>query len=1149
MSGRVVTLDDKYVAERGQIYLTGIQALVRLPLMQRRRDRAAGLNTAGFVSGYRGSPLGGLDQALWQAQPHLAAHDIRFQPAINEELAATAVIGTQQTTLFPDALHDGVFAIWYGKGPGVDRAGDALKHANALGSAPKGGVLVVAGDDHGAVSSSMAHQSEQVMMSWMMPVLNPANLQDILDFGLLGIAMSRFSGCYVGFKVTSEIVECAGTVTVDPALPRILPPEGFAMPPGGLHLRWPDSQLAQEERLQKHKLRAVAAFARANGIDRIVTDSPRPRLGVVATGKAWGDLRQAMADLGIDDDMAADLGLRLYKVGLSWPLEPDGALAFADGLEEILVVEEKRPVIEGQLKDLLYGLPDGQRPAILGKSDERGGPLLPSHGELTPDMIARALLSRLKPDREAARGLRARLDFVETREREIASPPVPSRPPYFCSGCPHNASTKVPGGSRAFAGTGCHLMALGMNRDTVSILHMGAEGGNWVGLAPFVATPHMFQNLGDGTYVHSGSMVIRQAVAAGTKMTFKLLYNAAVAMTGGQPVEGAPTVPQITRQLAAEGVRRIAVVSDDPDRFGIGAGFAAGVTLHDRADMDAVQRDLRDWPGVSVLVYDQMCAAEKRRQRRRGRYPAAARRVVINEAVCENCGDCVRQSNCVSVIPKQTWLGPKRAIDQSSCNADYTCLDGFCPSFVTLEGATPRRGAAVAGPDPSAGLTAPPPPSDRPYGLLVAGVGGTGVVTIGQLIGQAAHMDGRAVSVLDFTGLSQKNGGVLTHIRLAPDAGRLHAARLGAGQADLLLACDRVVAAGPSSIATLRRGVSAAVVNEDILPTAAAVLDPDATIDGERLLHIIRTAAGGDRTAVIDAAAIAERLLGDKIYANVFLLGFAFQRGYVPVSLESLLRAIELNGAAVADNQRSFAWGRLAAVDRDRVLAAAGLSTATAAEDSLARMVERRAAYLVDYQNAAYARRYRDLVAAATAAERDATPDGELFARAVAEGYFKLLAVKDEYEVARLHTAPAFLESLRERFEGSFRLRLHLAPPFLPGRGDGRPAKRAYGAWILPPLRLLAAMRRLRGTAFDVFAHTAERRDERRLRTDYETLIGGLLSVLDAQTLPAAVALARLPTEVRGYGPIKAASVVAMEKKKAEILKTMRESGLALAAE
>ncbi|MCB1436389.1 MAG: indolepyruvate ferredoxin oxidoreductase family protein [Rhodobiaceae bacterium] len=1132
-----ITLDDKYRLGEGRVFLTGTHALVRLMIEQARRDASAGLKTAGFVSGYRGSPLGGLDRALWESGDILQEHGIRFQPAVNEELAATALIGTQQAPLYPDATVEGVFGLWYGKGPGLDRAGDALKHANSLGSHPKGGVLVVVGDDHGAMSSSMAHQCEQVMESWMMPVLHPATIQEILDFGLIGFSLSRFSGCWVGLKAVSETVESATNISVGPGRGLSKAPADYAVPEGGLHIRLMDPPLGQEVRLQKNKLPAVHAFARANRLDRIEIDSPRSRIGIVTTGKSHLYTRQALEALGIDDKAAASLGIRLYKIGLAWPLEPDGALRFARGLDKLLVIEEKRAFIETQIKDILYDLPAAERPAVLGKKDDKGKELLSSLGELDAAQVARAL-ARFEP--ELARGIKARrhLALLDSQDAAAAAPPA-LRPPYFCSGCPHNSSTKVPEGSRALAGTGCHLMVLGMQRNTSTILHMGGEGVNWIGMAPFLAGSHIFQNLGDGTYVHSGYLGIRQAVASKATMTFKILYNDAVAMTGGQAPEGHPGVGAISRQIRAEGVGEIAVVSDHPERFRHGEKLAEGVRVYHRDELDAVQRRFRELPGVTAIIYDQPCATELRRKRRRGEAAEPGSRVYINTDVCEGCGDCSVQSNCISVMPVETPFGRKREIAQSSCNKDMSCLKGFCPAMVTLDGASLRKHGGVSG-DPAAGLPAPRLPAfRRPHGILIAGIGGTGVVTVGQILGVAAHLEGRGAAALDFTGLAQKGGGVLTHLTLYPEPTEEASARLAPGGADLLLAGDMVVATGPEAMKTLRRGHSLAVCNSSMTATANSVLDRDYALDEDALRAHIAQGTGEENAHFVRASALAEALTGDAITANMFLLGLAWQKGAVPLGEAAILRAIELNGVMCDDNKRAFAWGRRAAEDRQAVeKAAGGLDLREEAED-LKDLVERRAAHLVDYKSEAYAQRYRAVVERARKTEKTVCgAEGEL-TRAVATSLHRLMAFKDEYEVARLYLKGGFGEELRAKFDGPFSLRYHFAPPFLP-RGADRRAKRSFGPWFIHVLKALAAMKGLRGTMFDPFARQSERREERRLIGEFESDIDEILEGLTAERFDAALALAALPQSIRGFGPVKEAAIRRAAGQRAELLEAFR---------
>jgi indolepyruvate ferredoxin oxidoreductase len=1139
-------LDHKYTLAAGRVYLTGVQALVRLPILQRQRDEAAGLDTAGFVSGYRGSPLGTYDLALWQARPHLDAHRIRFQPGVNEDLAATAVWGSQQANLYPGAKHDGVFAIWYGKGPGVDRSCDALKHGNYAGTSRHGGVLVLTGDDPGAKSSSIAHQSEQALVHCGIPVLNPANVQELLDLGVAGFALSRHSGCWIGMKCLTDTVDSSASVVVDPGRVRIGKPEDLAPPEGGLHIGWTNLPLAVERRLFQGRLEAAKAFVRANGLDRVALDAPRRRLGIVTAGKAYLDVRQALDELGLDEARAAELGLCIYKVAMTWPLEPVGIRRFAEGLEDVLVVEEKRALVEDQLARLLYHAE--RRPRLLGKHDETGAPLVPSEGELSPPVVAEVL----------RRWLERRAPELAATLRRPAAPGAPApaglvRLPSFCSGCPHNTSTVVPEDSVALGGIGCHGMAVWLpERRTLAVTQMGGEGANWIGAAPFTATRHVFQNLGDGTYFHSGLLAIRAAVTADVNITYKILVNGAVAMTGGQPIEGESiagevTAPEIARQLDAEGVRRIAVVSDDPARYPRGA-FPPGVTIHHRDALDAVQRELREVAGVSAIVYDQTCAAEARRLRKRGELPDPERRVVIHEKVCEGCGDCSVQSNCISIEPVETELGRKRRIHQSSCNKDYSCLKGYCPSFVSVRGGRLRRAAGVdAGAELFARLPLPElPDASQPFNVLVTGIGGSGVVTVGALLGMAAHLEGRGCSVLDVTGLAQKNGPVTSHVRIADDPARLFATRIAAGAADLLLGCDVVVASGADALARLAKGRTHAVVNTFVTPTSDFARSPDLDLSSRAMEGAIRDKAGDEGCHFVAATPLATALLGDALAANLFLVGYAFQKGRIPVGLGALERAIELNARAVDMNKLAFAWGRLAAHDPAAVEAAARpllRDAAPAREASLAKVVAHRSALLEAYQDAAYAKRYAAFVARVAAREAEAAPGSERLAGAVARAYAKLLAYKDEYEVARLYTNGDLERQLEREFEGDWSLSVHLAPQFLPAflaprdARTGRVRKWELPGWlVLPGFRALARLRFLRGTPFDPFGRTAHRRLERRLPEEYAATVEQLLAALAPGNLEAAVAIAELPERIRGFDTVKERSLEQVREKERELL-------------
>jgi len=1206
------TLEHKYTRSDGRIYLSGVQALVRLPLMQRLRDDAAGLNTAGFISGYRGSPLGGFDLELWRARRHLEAAKVKFQPGLNEDLGATMLWGTQQTNLFPGATVDGVYGMWYGKGPGVDRSGDVFKHGNAAGTSPLGGVLALAADDHACRSSTLPHGSEEEFVSAMMPVLNPAGVQDILDLGLVGWAMSRYTGRWIGFKTIAETVESSASVDVDPFARRIVLPEDFAMPPAGLSIRWPDPPLEQEMRLHRYAVAAAQAFARANGIDRVVLDSPRARLGIVTTGKSYLDVLQALEYLGLDEAACAEIGIRVYKVGMSWPLEPVGITAFARGLEDIVVVEEKKAFIERQMKELFYNWPAsaGPRPSIVGKYDEAGAWILPSTGELTPATIAGVIGARILrfalPSGTFTESIQQRLRWMEAKEAEMALPRASfPRVPHYCSGCPHNTSTVVPEGARAMGGIGCHYMVTWMDRATDTFTHMGGEGVTWSGQAPFTETEHVFQNLGDGTYFHSGSLAIRQSIATGVNITYKILYNDAVAMTGGQPVDGTLTVPDIAAQMRAEGVQTLVLVSDDIGKWSRRPDlFPPDTEFHDRAELDSVQQRLRQVRGVSVLIFDQTCATEKRRRRKRGKLIDPPKRVLINSLVCEGCGDCGQKSFCVSVLPKETEFGRKRSIDQSNCNKDYSCVSGFCPSFVTVHGGKPRQGRRSDAATLLEDLPTPSFKSDlaQPWNILITGVGGTGVVTIGALLGMAGHLEGKGASVLDQTGLAQKGGAVTTHIRIARRPADIHAVRIAAGEADLVLGCDMVVVNDYWVLSKVRGERAQVVLNTYEAMPGTFTTHPDMQFPAAEIIAGVKVALGGREALLLDATQLATALLGDAIATNLFMLGYAWQQGLVPISFDALMRAIELNGAAIEMNRTAFAWGRLAAIDLATVQHAAGIvrndetrqeqlprnlrvlppgewegtewgatsaprnpdnapsvrglpDTTTATADgvmllplddarlsrTLDEAIARRSAFLTDYQDLAYARRYSDFVDQVRQTEQARALGATALTEAVARSLFKLMAYKDEYEVARLYTDGTFERQLEQQFEGDYTLQFHLAPPLLAKRNAaGELVKRAYGPWMLRAFALLARLKFLRGGMLDVFGRTAERRMERQLIEDYRRTVAELLETLDAQRLPLAVRIASLPERIRGYGHVKERHLHAAQAQQAQLMAQWR---------
>ena len=1125
-----VALNDKYDLSKNRIFVSGAQAVVRMLLMQRERDRLAGLNTAGFVSGYRGSPLGGLDQQLWKAKAQLAQSHVVFQPGLNEELAATACWGSQQTELLGEGKYDGVFSVWYGKGPGVDRSGDVFRHANLAGSSKNGGVLALMGDDHTAESSTNAHATEFLFVDTMIPILNPAGVQELVDYGLYGFALSRFAGTWAAMKCVKDNIE--STASVDVSLERlgVVLPE-FDMPPAGLNIRHELDQLGQEARLHEQKRAAAAAFIRANGLNRIIySGGANARIGIITVGKSYLDVRQALDDIGIGEARANQIGIRLFKVGCPWPLDYEHIKDFARGLEMIIVVEEKRSLIEVQMREHLYGI--AQPPVIVGKKDERADWLFPAKGALDPNEIAIAIGERVLKVIGPSEDIAARIAQLRQFQAMLAdTKDVASRTPYFCSGCPHNTSTKVPEGSLAAAGIGCHFMALWMGRQTVGFTAMGGEGAQWVGQAPFSKRPHMFQNLGDGTYNHSGSLALRFALSSGVNVTYKILYNDAVAMTGGQPHEGGLKCDQIARQVRAEGVERIAVVTDEPEKYAGVAEFPPGATIHHRDDLDAVQRELREIPGVTVLLYDQTCAAEKRRRRKRGTFPDPDRRVIINELVCEGCGDCGVKSNCVSVQPLETEFGRKRSIDQSSCNKDFSCVNGFCPSFVTVHGAKLKKRAGIAGAaDPLAGVPAPGlfRLDASGWSCIVDGIGGTGVVTIGAILGMAAHLEGKGCGMIDMAGLAQKGGAVFSHIRIAPTPEDISAIRVSAGKADLVLGCDLVVSGAKKVLASTQEGRTIFVANTaEVMPgnfTRAA----DFSLPTERLKKAIRQAVGEEQAHFVDATRIATTLFGNSVGANMFMLGFAFQHGGLPVSAEAVEKAIELNGEAVAMNLAAFRWGRRAAHDpatvREMVAAGQG-PRAAGPSRSLDEMIAKRAAFLTGYQNAAYARQYQERIARLRAAEAKAVPGSTAVSEAAARYLFKLMAIKDEYEVARLYTDGSFARQLGAQFESYDKLEFHLAPPILGRKGnDGKPRKSNFGPWMMTGFRMLAALKGLRGGVLDVFGYTHERRMERRLLADYRADLDLIEAKLGSAPVEALVALASVPELIRGYGHVKAAA-------------------------
>lgn len=1140
-----VSLDDKFDLGKQRIFASGTQAVVRMLLMQRELDRRAGLNTAGFVSGYRGSPLGGLDQQFWRAQKQLSQADIVFQPGLNEELAATACWGSQQTELLGEGRHDGVFSLWYGKGPGVDRSGDVFRHANLAGSSKHGGVLALMGDDHTAESSTNAHATEFLFVDTMIPILNPAGVQELIDYGLYGFALSRFAGTWSAIKCVKDNIE--STASVDASLERlnITIPE-FDMPPGGLNIRHEIDFIGQEARLHEYKRAAAAAFVRANGLNRIVySGGAKAKLGIITVGKSYLDVRQALEDIGIDEARANQIGIRLFKVGCPWPLDLEHIKDFARGLEMVVVVEEKRSLIEVQVREDLYGT--AMQPTVIGKRDEHGHWLFPVKGALDPNEIAIALGERVLRVIGPSEEISARVHRLKQYQAMLAEKKdIGSRTPFFCSGCPHNTSTKVPEGSVAGAGIGCHFMALWMDRSTVGFTQMGGEGAQWIGQAPFSKRGHMFQNLGDGTYDHSGVLALRFSLAAKVNITYKILYNDAVAMTGGQPLEGGLTVDKIARQVSAEGVEYIVVVSEDPERYDR-KKFPARATFRHRDDLDIVQREMREVKGVSVLLYDQTCAAEKRRRRKRGTYPDPDKRVVINELVCEGCGDCGVKSNCVSVQPAETEFGRKRRIDQSSCNKDFSCVNGFCPSFVTVHGAKLRKAEGMASDvDPLEGVPEPVefPLDANGWASIVDGVGGTGVVTIGAILGMAAHIEGKGCGMIDMAGLAQKGGSVFSHVRIAKTPADIHAIRVSAGKADLILGCDLVVSGARKVMAAVREDHTIFIANTAEVMPGDFARSADYSLPVERLKKAIREAAG-DRAHFFDATHTATVLFGNSVGANMFMLGFAYQFGGLPLSAEAIEKAIELNGQAVKMNLLAFRWGRRAAHQPEFVqqLVAKAGSAEPQLAPGLDDLIERRAEFLAAYQDRAYAQRYRDRISAMRVVEESALPGSTAVTEAAARNLFKLMAIKDEYEVARLYTDGSFARQLSKDFQSFDRLEFHLAPPILGRTGaDGKPKKSSFGPWMMGAFRVLSRLKGLRGTALDVFGYSDERRMEKALLAQYEGDLDTIAAALDKRRIEAAAALASVPSIIRGYGHVKRANADRASVERATLLRRLADA-------
>ncbi|ATG39708.1 indolepyruvate ferredoxin oxidoreductase family protein [Phaeobacter piscinae] len=1134
MSTQKISLNDKFDLTKSQVMLNGTQALVRLMLMQKYRDKAAGLNTAGLVTGYRGSPLGAVDIQMKRAEKHLTASDVTFQYGLNEDLAVTALWGAQQAEVRGEGKYDGVFGLWYGKGPGVDRSGDAIRHANMAGSSKYGGVLVAMGDDHTGESSTVLHQSEWSLMDCYLPIVSPAGVQEILDYGAYGLALSRFSGLWVGLKTMKDTIEVTSVVDGDPDRMKLVTPE-FDMPADGLNIRLDDDRFRQENRIIDYKRFAAEAFSHANKMDKRMWGKPGAKIGFVAAGKNWLDLVHAMSLLNIDETMAERLGITTYKVGQTWPLDMKGFNDWAEGLDLIVVVEEKRKLIEIQIKEAIFDDRQGRR--VYGWYKGGAGAmhreeLFPTKYALDPIMIAEKLGQILIEEGRETEAIRAGLTALDDAKRADNAEEIAARLPYFCSGCPHNSSTKLPDGSRAYAGIGCHFMVQWMDRETTGFTHMGGEGVNWVGEAPFSTRKHVFQNLGDGTYNHSGVQAIRAALAEGTNITFKILYNDAVAMTGGQEAEGGLTAHQIAHELTAMGVKTIAVVYDEKEDVDTKL-FPAGMRMHERAELMVVQKEMETVEGVSAIIYIQTCAAEKRRRRKKGQFPDPDQRVFINPDVCEGCGDCGVQSNCVSIVPKETELGRKRAIDQSSCNKDFSCVKGFCPSFLTIEGAKIRK-------EPTAALDLPDlprpelPAIDGTHNVVITGVGGTGVVTIGAVLAQAAQIDGKGAGMMEMAGLAQKGGAVHIHCRIANKPEDISAIRVATGECDALIGGDLVVSAGAKTIGLMKTGKTGAVVNSHEIITGDFTRDTDFQLPTDRL-QVALEARLRDRLDLFDASDLARASMGDSIFSNMMIFGAAWQRGLLPITLEAIQEAITLNGAAVERNLRAFDIGRWAVLYPQD---AARLAEPNVVDlpKSLEEKIAFRKGHLTDYQSPRLAKRYGKML--------DGISDKAL-KEAVAKGYHKLLAYKDEYEVARLLLSSR--EKAEAEFEGDLKISYNLAPPMLTGKDpDGRPKKRKFGPGLERGLRLLAKFKGLRGTPLDVFGYTAERKMERALIAQYEADMKEWLPKASPEIMAPLIALAELPLEIRGFGPVKQANEAKAAKRREELLAALRHGGTEL---
>ena len=1153
---RDVTLTDKYDRDiRESIYINGTQALFRLSLNQVWRDELAGRNTAAYVSGYRGSPMHNVDKEFWRASKHLNSNDVFFHPAINEDLAATALWGTQQVPSMGDAKYDGVASIWFGKGPGLDRSVDAIRHANLHGTSQFGGVLAAVGDDAPMMSTDVPAASETLFSDMFMPVLYPTTIQEVLDFGIIGWGMSRFSGLWTGFKLTADTVDAVTCVDPDPQRVKLVTPE-FDFPEGGVNYRFMDSGWAPlEQRLRHFKVPAALAYGRANNVNKIEIDGPKRRFGIVTAGNAAIAVRQAFVEMGLTEQLAADLGISVLRIGMPYPLDKDLLRDFATGLEEVFVIEEKRPIIAEGLRDALYDVPQSHRPRVFGHYDENGVALIPDTGMFGPEAVVLALSKRIAHFYTSDQ-IKARVAFLERKKANVEAREVMTvkRTPFFCSGCPHNSSTKVPEGRTALAGVGCHFMAHNMNRNNIAHTHMGAEGSSWIGIQPFTTKKHVFANMGDGTFYHSGLLAIRAAVSGKVNITYKILFNDAVAMTGGQPHDGEMTPEIIAGMCHSEGVKKIVVVTDEPEKLPQNAGWPVGTQIEHRRHLDHVQRELEKVEGVSVLLYVQTCAAEKRRRRKKKQLEDPVRRVFVNQSVCEGCGDCSKESNCLSILPLETEFGRKRKIDQSSCNKDYSCSNGFCPSFVQVVGATPKKLAGASTVPDSVRLLPEPTRAELPegdsYNILLTGIGGTGVVTITAVLTMGAHLEGKIFSTVDEFGMAQKGGAVKGHVRIANRLEDMGPSQLSTGTANVILGCDSLVTAGEDVLKTISPDRTSVVVNTNEAITGQFVLNPDLKFPTEQVDHRIQAEAGKDKLYAVDATRLATGLMGDSIMSNMFTLGFAYQRGLIPLNKDALMKAIEINGTAVKANQDAFEWGRRYAYN-PQVIEELLKTPEVKCPETDEEIIAHRRAELVKYQNEAYAARYEALIRRVQSAEASHTPGAHGLTAAVARNLYKLMAYKDEYEVARLYSEPAFRERLEAQFDNIGRVEVLLAPPLLSriDKKTGKPQKKTFGPWIFPVMRGLAKLKALRGTALDVFGYFEERRHERALIQDFEHIIEELTTGLTPDNHELAIKIAEVPAKIRGFGHVKAPAMAVARAEWEQAMKSWRGHSRDVAAE